>query len=417
MRIRIPTSLLRYTLILLVVLLFGILLWWYFFLGAKQDSLEATDDGRGAGVEAPSFGNAIGSTYGNIVSSIGAAISNTSEEEPAAPQTTPPLWHAAKSPVAGASFILNGTTTAIRFVERGTGYVLEANPETGELTRITNTLIPRVYEAYVGANGSLILRSLDEADNIVTSAGQIVATTSEDVAPKPLALRQLPLNIRTIALHPEGEEVFYIEPGYSVEDEYSIVRAAWNGTAVKRIGTVGISGWQAKWLSDDRIILTQNAGGTSNYAYELAANGSLVRLANPAGGLVVLPRPNSKALLYGSASNGFLLSVLTDANADPKTLSIRTTADKCVWSPSAVLIVYCAVPQTLPGADFLTARAQGTEHTADTWWKIDIRTGRAEILPVETMPQVDVENPIMDPSGKYLLFTNSRDKSLWLVRI
>ena len=157
----IPTSILRYTLIVLVVVLLGILLWWYFFLGVKQDTLETTDAARGAGVAAPSFGGPAGSTYGNIVSSV-----ESSAQENAVASTTeavPNLWQITKAPVAGANFIQYGTTsTAVRFVERGTGYVLEANPETGVLTRITNTLIPRVYQTLLGANGSIILRSLDE---------------------------------------------------------------------------------------------------------------------------------------------------------------------------------------------------------------------------------------------------------------
>lgn len=408
-------SIFRYLLLTLIVLLLGALVWWYFFLGAKQDSLEAIDAGRGSGVAAPSFGNAIGSTYDNIVSSISSLVTKATGK-PEESSTVPRLWQVTKTPVAGASFIQHGTSSAIRFVERGTGYVLEANPETEALARLTNTLVPRVYEALIGANGSIILRSIDDTGNIVTSAGQITAaSTSTDSTPKTLATRRLPQNIRTIALHPEGEEILYLDPESAGES--SVVRAAWNGTGVRRIGNLGIRGWQVQWLSDNRIILTQNAGGGSTYAYEFKENGALSQITSAAPNLAVLPHPNSSALLYSNSAGGLALRARVDAKSSVITLPVRTTADKCVWAGEETLIAYCAVPQVLLSADSLDARLRGEGHTVDTWWQLDIRTGRAEILFPENMPQIDVENPVMDAEGKYVAFMNARDRSLWLLRL
>lgn len=410
------TSILRYVLLALVILLLGLLLWWYFFLGAKQDSLATIDAGRGAGITPPSFGDTVGSTYGNIVSSIPSVASNTNTNESVEGSALPRLWQVTKTPVAGANFIPLGASSTLRFVERGTGYVLEADPEKGVLRRITNTLIPRVYEALVGVNGSIILRSIDESENIITSAGQITSTsTSTTTAPKALAVRQLQQNIRTIALHPSGEEILYLEQRSN--EKSSVIRAAWNGTGVRSIGELGIEGWQIHWLSDNRMIFVQNAGGGPNYAYEFMENKTLSSLATAALGLSVLPRTNSPTLLYSNLAGGLVLSVRVDTKTDPLTLSIRTSADKCVWAPEKVLIVYCAVPQTLPSADFLDAHLKGEGHTADTWWRVDVRTGRTEILSTENMPQIDVENPVMDPEGNYIAFMNARDKSLWLLRV
>jgi hypothetical protein len=154
------TKIIRYGFFAIIILVIIGLVWWYFFLRAQESALEATDLSRGAGIEPPSFGDMTGSNYGNITANLPTDTDSkigTSETHAALPQ----LWQVTRSPVAGAGFFtplqkstsLSAATSsaqtgsAVRFVERGTGYVLEANTRTGALTRLTNTLVPRVYEA------------------------------------------------------------------------------------------------------------------------------------------------------------------------------------------------------------------------------------------------------------------------------
>ena len=97
-------------------------------------------------------------------------------------------------------------------------------------------------------------------------------------------------------------------------------------------------------------------------------------------------------------------------------LSIHTSADKCVWNTGVTETAYCAVPRDAPGSSYLQDRYQGTLHTSDTWYKVDVAAGTAEEFFVPDM-QLDVTNPTIDGRGLYLAFTNGLDHSLWMLRI
>jgi hypothetical protein len=318
--------------------------------------------------------------------------------------------------VARGEFAKGSTTpSTVRFVERGTGYVLDADPVSGTLARLTNTLVPRVYEALVGPNGVVVLRGFDDETGFVLTNTAQATSTLVSGEPSVLLLSALPQDIRNIALSPSGEEILDLieqSPGFS------IVRAVWDGESPRRIASVGISGWHMRWLLDGRVILTQNATeGASSYVYELDEDGNLSSLVPGGSTVALLPRADSSALIYGSASGNSALVARVDANTSAATLPIRTPIDKCVWAPGAELVAYCAVPTALPSSN-LNARLRGEVHTADTWWKVDVSAGRAELLynPGGNV-SIDVENPKIDALGNYIAFMNARDKSLWLLRI
>src|SRR3989338_7232108 len=381
------TTILRSALVALAISIVIGLAWWYFFLNAKGAAVEEADAGRGAGLNAPSFGSAIGSTYDNILSSLASLAGNTDGEGATTPAR---LSQVSKTPTAGLGFTGNSTSTALRFVERSTGYVLEVEPKTGVVARLTNTLIPRVYEAEVARDGRVIERFLDgNSGAVATILGSIPAasSTAGDTL-RALVQTRLPDGIRSIAFAPEGKEVFYIAP--DTADGAVGVRAASDGTKPQEIFSSPILGWQANWLQDGRIILVQNGSdGIPGHAYELGKGGSLSPLD----------------------------SAQLDKKSSISTLPLRTVADKCVWSPSEQFIVFCAVPQRPTPADFLDLWHRGEVHTADAWWRVDMSAGSTELLYSPGDIMLDVESPVIDDEGEYIAFMNAADKSLWLLRI
>ena len=426
------TTIIRYSLVALVVVILSLLAWWYVFLSSKEDSLQTSDLGRGAGITPPSFGEAIGSTYNNISENVSSFIERVGSQN--SEKTPPRLRQVTRTPVAGMDFVLrkantqtiasnalSTSTSALRFVERGTGYIFDSALDTQALVRITNTLVPQTYEALVAKNGGVILRNL-EADTVVTSFASATSTMLKGDTAAPLSLSPLPKNIRGIAFSPSGEEILY-----TLEEQgggTSLMRAGKKGEKARRVATLGIVGWQLKWLPDNRIVLVQNAEeGIAGYSYELKTNGMLEPLIGNISGLVLsLPikapgAAKAGALLYSSSALNLTLSARANAAASTATLPIRTTADKCAWNPVETLIAYCAVPQTSLGGN--TGKwFRGEVHTTDTWWKIDVGSGRAEILYApEGGLGLDVESPTIDPEGTYIAFLNGADKSLWLLRL
>jgi len=402
------SKMLRWFVLVFVITTISGLAGWYFFLREEQDTLDATARARGAGQIAPTFGDSFGSTYGNIV---GTGTAGTATSAPQGP--LPRLYQVTRAPVAGMTFITTASTTKLRFVERSTGYVLEIDVSTGVLTRLTNTLNPRTYEAMLSKNNNVIQRT-DDGAIIRTKAGALVAATSSDEVGT-LATTELPSGIGAIAFNATGTEIFYIAPDTS--GRAAGVRAAWRGERPSTLFTSSIFGWKVQWLDDGRIVLAQKASsGVAGYAYTLGANGALNPITSPRPGLSVLPKSGSNAVLVSSAENASLTLDVERGDA-VTTLPLRTLAEKCVWSRSSQLIAFCAVPQRPPINNFLDLWNRGAVHTSDQWWRVDAATGGTELVYSAGDTELDAIRPVIDDEGKYIAFLNYRDLSLWLLRI
>ncbi len=383
---------------------------WYVFLRGEIQNTESLDAERGIDTS-PGFGGPVGNTYQNVLTELtgGESIAAATGKE------SPRLWQVTKSPVAGFAF---GTSTAIvQFAERSSGNILRADPKTSVIERLTNTLFAKTYEASFG-QGGVVLRSV-EGEVVTTFAGTIAAITpSTHATATPLTLEgvYLPQNIVDVA--PRGTQIAFIvenPAGGSV-----IATADWTGGAQKKITELPLVQWHLSWLDDGRMIVAQRAAdGIPGSAFTVSSAGTLARLVDEAPGLTVLPKSGSGALIYGTSAFGDLaLLVQASADASPVRLSIRTTADKCVWVPGQALIAYCAVPQVLPSGSYLAERYQGAMHTTDAWWKVDVSAGTAEkFFTTDSSLALDVANPVMDASGSYIAFRNAADQSLWLLRV
>ncbi len=408
----------------LVVLLLGGFAWWFFFLKGKTAAVPPTFATAAQGGATATFGGSSGNTSQNIIGGIATA---TTQGGKAPGGALPRLWHVTAAPVAGAGFVVNASTTRLRFVERATGYVSDADPSGGMLGRLTNTTVPHVYEAQIGTNGAIVERNID--GGVATAFADTVGQASS-TAPAVLLQQRLPNNIETLAMNPSGTQLFYILPNAAGNAAGFTARA--DGSKPVQVFSSGILGWQAQFLSDGHIVLVQNASEEAqSYAYELQ-NGQLSPLTGAVNGLTFLPRASSANFIYGQSDTQ--LTLFAKNATTTLTLPIRTIADKCVWDPPRptqktvgkktvttmvqLPIVYCAVPELPPGANFLDHWYRGEAHTTDAWWKVDTSTGAvALVYTPDTNLSLDVENPVADPTGNYISFENAADKSLWLLRI
>ncbi len=398
----------RYTLIALVVIMLSALAGWYLFLKEKRADITEESAGRGFGLPQP-LGVGVGSTYENIISSfstlIGGSVQSGEEKQPR-------LMHVGKTPTAGYGFVGSSSPMRLRFVERGSGYILEFSLDNGALKRLTNTLVPRTYEALV-AGDHVIMRGVEETGLVTTVAGEITASTTSPEAPATLKQRRLVNNIHSIALNPSGTELFYIVDALRGG---AGIRASWDEKKQKKVFDSAVLHWQIDFLADGRIMVTENASdNAAGHAYLVREN-SLEPVVGDVQGLTFLPHPKSSAYLYGTSAQTLSLFAQPSPTSSPVLLPIRTIADKCVWT-SSMLVAYCAVPQQNPAPGFLDRWYRGEVHTSDAWWKVDVRANAAEPLYSSANTTFDVEEPIIDESDAYIAFKNSVDKTLWLLRI
>ncbi len=393
----------QYLLIAILVIVLGALAGWYLFLHAQSIKNQALSTDLGLGAPAP-FGTTQGTSGGFSTMSASTSTGTGGSAQP------PQLWHVTTAPIAGFAFASSTDGMVVRYVERATGYVFEANLTTGTIVRLTNTLSPKIYEAQFAPPDRVAERSIDNGGNITTFAGLYGVGTSSALTGTSFAA-----NIEALAADPSSNNVFsLIDKGSGVVG----VISGWDGSKPKQVFSSGVPGWRAWWLPDGRIVLEQNAADSVlGYSYVLR-NGAQTPLIDPLPGLTAIPQSGSAALLYSTSQNGALsLYVRPAGSSTPLQLPLATLADKCAWAPNSPT-VYCGAPQTTPGADFLDAWYRGEAHSADAMWSIDTSSGKAaQIFAPSSSAALDVDEPSVDGSGSYFGFINASDLSLWVLRL
>jgi hypothetical protein len=393
------------------VLALGGLAGWYYFLRGSEHQTSAQDTARGYGSTVPSFEGSNGSTNQNVISTLGGPVNETPSTSNAR------LWEVSQVPVAGFGWVGSSTQPVLYFVERSSGNVLEANTNGEVVMRLTDTLRPKIYQALISRDGSVIERSIDDSGVIITFAGVAASSTDSTSTPDSLQGNTLPQGISAIAADQSTDTLYFALPGAA---GISVVSTNWSGAKQKTLFSSSIEGWHLLAPGGGTLVLLQDPlDNVNGYAYSVQKTGALSLLAE-APGLTVLPR-SSGALIFGSSSNGTLsLYAQPAANAVPSLLSIRTIADKCAWAPGAALVAYCAVPQSVPSQQFLDDWYKGIVHTSDQLYEVDASAASTTLFyspQNDTSAALDVEDMSVDPSGQYIAFINAADQSFWVLRI
>jgi hypothetical protein len=462
-----------FVLVGILVMSIGALAGWYLVLRQKGQSISFGDAARGFGMTSPSAGEN-GSTFGNIGGNAnrGFALggtpgvgegsftnngnggqkdntldtfseesaqtsegtSNTVRESAASATTstsntlvykTPRLWRATKNPVAGFQFATS--SPSVYFADRATGYVFQGNLVSGEITRRSNTLRPKVYEALINRSGGVLYRTLNGTTGAIeTFSGAIgVASSSPASALSGTALKN---NITEIDANPDNKTIFYLIADNGQFEGHTQTWIPGKTGKDSLVFTSSIGSWKLFSLADGRLLVAEKPqDGVSGFAYEVLKDQSLKPVVRNAPGLTLLPLSGSKALVFGTSDHG-VLTLYAQTSTTTLALPIQTVADKCVWAPShevskknpiSDLVIYCAVPKDATSGNFLEDWYMGSLHTSDSWWRINLTTGKSEKIfaPEQGSASIDVVDPSIDPSGTFIGFKNHMDGTLWLLRI
>lgn len=442
------------TVIIIISLVLGGLFGFYFYLNHKA----------GGTLTGPSTGATKGGFFGfgnnnpdtKPTTPSAPAPSNTSTTTAVVtktiPQPIPALRHLTKAPIAGMSFINKdifatstetiivpakgtaSTTTAIvkinakligssevmRWIDRATGNMYETSSTTLATTRISNTTIPKVYEAYfVGTKGkNILLRTLlDQTDVIETQYGtlQDATPTSTEQA---LILSSLPLNMVQVALSPDASQLFSILPS----NIRGIVSKP-DGTSRVNIFDSPFHEWLATWPTAQNILLTTKPSATADgFAYVLnTKNRAVSKIAGNKKGLTALMSPDGASVLLSESGGGSVdLQLLDVKTGFIKDLFIRTLPEKCVWSHVEKSTVFCGVPQELSYANYPDVWYQGLISLSDNLWKINTNTGESRqiLQPLSIIDTpIDMINPTLNSKEGYIMFENKSDLSLWSYKL
>lgn len=405
----------------------------YFFMVVQKDT---TDGSR------TFFGNLFGTGQEediprNRIEDTGTE--NTGEEGVAEMQQTQLFRQLANIQVAGGVAISRDGKPFVRYVARESGHVFEVDPSDGATTELTNTTIPRVYEAlWVAGGNSVVLRYLTQdplslKDVIKTYLAHldlpIASTSSDPVLLGSLKGEFLPDNISSASISPDGKLLFYLLP---VSDGVSGTTVTLSTMAAKEVLRHSFSEWLPQIQNDGTIILTTKpSANVHGFAYLYNPTGrKLTRLIREKNALTTNTEPLGTRILYSQNISGNTVLGLYDKTGfgseegvieHEANVPLATLPEKCAWSLQ--MRIYCGAFSTTPRAQIPDEWYQGVLSFNDTFWRIESNTSEiAFIVDPTKQPETngqsfDVFTPFVALGEEYFYFVNKKDSTLWSMAI
>lgn len=330
----------------------------------------------------------------------------------------PRMFRISEAPVAGAVIFKRGDSTVVRFADRATGHIYDVLPTTLERIKITNTTMPKIYEAYFAADGNhALIRSLvDDGDTVANTALHLIPPTGTST-------NALYTSEATIL----RGDIDSIDGGtarlaYILKNNGSVVTSEFNGNNLRTLFTAPFSEWIIDWYTPDTLVLTTKAdNNVLGYAYRLnTGTGALSKILGPLNALTTTTSPDGRYIAYSYDDNGMKLVAENTSEGIRSEIVPVTLPEKCVWSGKSSGTLFCGTPENGIGPNEPSFWYQGRSHYSDRIWKFEINRGIEEILvdPKKDFNiDIDVQNMMLSPDEDYLLFTNKRDLSLWALKL
>ena len=237
------------------------------------------------------------------------------------------LFRLTNTPVAGFVILPSSSTTVIRYVDRATGHIMETLFDTnGSLTerRLTNTTLPKVYEAHFRSDGrAVVLRSL-RGDSDTIENLSLTLTPPQGTSTTALwSVSAASLRGTIDAMTPgTGDTVFYV-----AKDSSSIISSTFAGDRTRTLFTSPFDNWRLQKFSNNLLIFTKAESTSAGYVYTLNTNGALTKLIGPLDGLTASANTSGTALLYSHFENGAnTFAVMNVVNSSTNTIIPATLA-------------------------------------------------------------------------------------------
>ena len=336
-------------------------------------------------------------------------------------QSIPRLRKISTEPVAGAVIFNNGTTTLVRFVEKGTGNVYQAASNSTVIQRLTNTTIPKIIRAFwlPNASGFLAQTLTTETEVIETNFVKLnktaASSTDEDLTPFNTTISSLPTKIQEITIKPDSSKIFY----YTNSGSSSWFISNPDGTGSVLVATNPLTEWYPDWISENSIVM-QTKGSYKSIGYVYIFNPQTKSFGKIGTGFLGISANLNLDKSLSLVSSGNKLFIVNNNNVSTTELSTNSLAEKCVWLNDKSHYAYCAFPDQLPNGNYPDDWYKGKVATEDFIKKVDLDNDiyyNISDLADESGEKIDVVNLSLSPDGNYLIFRNKIDGYLWMLRI
>ncbi len=333
----------------------------------------------------------------------------------------PDLSQTGGRPVATPAPRVIGNVEVIRYIERATGHIFETSTSTPITTRISNTTIPKIYEALFAERGdSLILRDLIGSTDIIrTQYASLVRSTTTNSEELETVTKDLTVNLLQAVLSPTKNQLFSIQ-----KEGVTGFLSTPDGGGIQTVLDIPFKEWLVQWPERRAIVLTTKPSGFfPGYAYVLnPENRSFTRILGNINGLTTSMSPqDTNKLIYSRSDAGtFSLWAFDRRTSESTNLQVRTLPEKCVWANTEADTIYCAIPDDIAFNTYPDVWYQGRITFSDSIWKINISTREARLISrpqSEVSEIIDVEKIEINPKDDYLLLTNKINYDLWGLRL
>ena len=418
----------KFIIILIILALIGSgIYYWLYFVKDTNSNTDIVENGEGTGFKPLNSNNAPRSNGNSTVST---STNNTNTKVENNNVSIPKLRQLSFSPIAGmyASTtkikVQNSSTTIektiVRYVDRGTGHVYETNDIDSEIIKISNTTLPKIYEAYWNKNlNKSILRYLkDNTDTIVNFYSELRAipnSTASSTTPFEIKGKYLASDIKQIAVSPNEEKIFTwnIESGKGIG-----YISAFDEKNKTKVFDTPLNQVNIDWPETNTLtITTKGSVFSSGYSYSINTKTSeMKKIIGNIRGLSVKMSNDAKQIIYSSTNNEIDTYLLNIKDGKTTNVIFKTLVDKCVWSKIRKDEIYCAVPVEIPDANYPDDWYKGNVSFIDQIWALNTTTGEVYLLAnlLELSNQlIDASNLVLDPKENYLYFINKNDLNLW----
>lgn len=310
--------------------------------------------------------------------------------------------------------------TIVRYVDRGTGHVYQANDISPLVEKISNTTLPKIYEGYWNKNLNLaILRYLKENTDTVTNFYAELRQTPDSIStsttPFEIKGRYLSPEINQIAVSPTGEKVFTWNTENSMGIGYVSSFDEKNKT---KIFESPITQVNIDWPEQSTVtITTKGLSNSDGYSYKINTKTTETKkILGNVRGLSVKMSSDGKQVIYSSGGKNISTKILNIKDNSSSEIIFSTLVDKCVWSKIRKNEIYCAVPIEIPDASYPEDWYKGSVLFTDQIWILDTNTKEVHLLANLlnlSKSLIDATQLTLDPKENFLYFINKRDLSLW----
>ncbi|MBV9349905.1 MAG: hypothetical protein JO026_04070, partial [Patescibacteria group bacterium] len=281
-------------------------------------------------------------------------------------------------------------------------------------TRLSNTTLPGMEELYAIASSTILLRTLNDAKNVLNYVGTIHASSSEetlDIAPT--------RTFDSVTVTPSGALFTVAKTSSGSVAEIS----SKGGGRVATVFASPISSWVP--LAGGTRLFVQSAPSAfaPGYLYEIknaGAGATLSKVAQGRSGFVALPSPSGRYIATSqNLDTGFAFFVLDTKSGTWWSAPIHGSAYSCAWIENAEPLIFCAVPKDPPHGNYPDDWLMGNISFSDDAWILNPPLNTAYYIGslYDSSGTIDAEHVAVDQTGSYALFTNKKDLSLWSLYI